>query len=76
MTAKPVWRLHGATEQSVECCIRPTALRLYAVTVMRGTETFLSECYADTPSAMKRATEIRDGLLSNGWSDSSKAAMS
>src|SRR5688572_27306566 len=74
--AKPVWTLHGATAQSVECCVRPTALRLYAVTVMRGAETFLSECYPDTPSAMKRATEIRDRLLSSGWSDSAKAVMS
>ena len=74
--AEPVWRLHGTTAKYVECRVRQTALRLYAVTVMRGSETLLSECYPDTPSAMKRATDIRDRLLGNGWSASATGTMS
>lgn len=64
----PVWRLHGTTRTPVECSVRQTPSTLYMVTVMRGSETFLDESYPDAASAMRRATQIREGLIkSGGW---------
>ena len=60
----------------MECTVRPTALNLFAVTVVLGSETFLSECYPDSPSAMTRATQIRDHLMRDGWRAGARLAMS
>ena len=72
----PVWRLHRVTGNCVECNVRPTAWSLFALTVTLGSETFLSECYPDSPSAMKRATQIRDHLVRDGWRAGPRLVMS
>jgi hypothetical protein len=74
--ANPVWRLQGATKKLVECSVRPTASKLYVVTVALGSETLLDETYPDLPSAMSRAIHIQDRLLKSGvWTASTLAAV-
>lgn len=62
----PVWRLAGSTTKLVECYVEPTSSKLHMVTVVFGSETFLTESYPDAASAMRRATHVRDGLLKTG----------
>jgi len=67
-----VWRLLSARHKIVECSVVPTAPPVHAVTVVMGPETFLNECYPDAESAMRRAWQVRDGLLEEGdWMDAS-----
>ena len=64
------WRLRNVKSRLVECRIRQTVSKLYALTVVSGSETFLDEIYPDSTSAMLRATQVRDGLLRSGdWTD-------
>lgn len=63
-----VWQLRGSMDKVLECCVDRTASRSLTVTVVFGHETFLSETYPDETSALVRATQVRDGLLtSGGW---------
>jgi|SwirhisoilCB2_FD_contig_41_21363947_length_449_multi_2_in_0_out_0_2 hypothetical protein len=63
-----VWQLRGSMDKVLECCVDRTASRSLTVTVVFGNETFLSETYPDETSALVRATQVRDGLLtSGGW---------
>jgi hypothetical protein len=63
-----MWRLHGDTIQDVECFIRPGAHpRTFVLTLVRNHETLLREAYPDQQGAVFRASELRDGLLTRGW---------
>jgi hypothetical protein len=60
------WRLRGSKSTFVECRITQTVSKLYALTVVSGSETFLDEIYPDATSAKLRATQVRDRLLGSG----------
>ena len=60
------WQLRGSKSTLVECRIRQTPSKLYAMTVVSGVETFLNEMYPDSTSAMRRALQVRDQLLRSG----------
>lgn len=60
------WRLRNSKSTCVECRISCTASNLYALTVVSGSETFLEEIYPDVTTAMMRATQVRDRLMSSG----------
>ena len=62
-----MWRLHGETAKDVECFIRPGPSRILVLTLVRDNETLLHETYPDQQSAVVRASELRDGLLTRGW---------
>ena len=62
----PVWRLRGSTTKSVDCYVEPTLSKIHMVTVLFGSETFLTEGYPTAASAMRRAAHVRDGLLKTG----------
>ena len=71
-----VWQLHGSTDKVIECRVAPTAAKVHAVTVVLGSETFLHECYPDAASAMRRAMQVREGLLKNGtWTEVAQRAV-
>ena len=73
---KTMWRLQGATDQVVECCIDQTAARAHAVTVVLDSQTFLHEGYPDESRAMSRAMQLRDWLLKDGgWTVAADAAV-
>jgi len=64
------WRLRNSKSTLVECRIRQTVAKLYALIVVSGSETFLDEIYPDSTSAMLRAKQVRDGLVRSGdWTD-------
>jgi hypothetical protein len=64
------WRLRNSKSTLVKCRIRPTVSKLYALTVVSGSETFLDEFDPDSTSAMLRAMQVRDGLMRSGdWTD-------
>jgi hypothetical protein len=53
-------------DKVLECCVDRTASKSLMVTVVFGHETFLSETYPDETSALVRAAQVRDGLLTGG----------
>ena len=75
--SNPVWRLHSAKQQIVECSVHQTMSKLYAVTVTIGSEILLDESYPDSAGAMRRAMQVRNRLIeSGGWVASKRADLS
>jgi hypothetical protein len=61
-----VWQLRGSMDRVLECCIDRTASKSLIVTVVFDRATFLSETYPDEASALVRAAQVRDALLTSG----------
>jgi hypothetical protein len=62
-----MWRLHGETAKDVECFIRGGTSHSVILTLTRDNETLLREVYPDQESAVFRAGELRQGLMTRGW---------
>ena len=61
-----VWRLNGTTNKVIDCCVTQTPSSAHAVVVSLGRETILNETYPDEASTIRRAIQIREGLLKGG----------
>lgn len=61
-----VWRLNGSTNKVIDCCVTQTPSSAHAIVVALGPEMFLHETYPDEASAVRRAMQIREGLLKGG----------
>ena len=71
-----VWQLRGSKDKVLECCIDRTASKSLTITVVFDRATFLSETYPDETSALVRATQVRDALLTSGrWTVVSQPAL-
>jgi hypothetical protein len=64
--SRTVWRLNGSTNKVIDCCVTQTLSSAHALVVLLGHETFLHETYPDEASAVRRAIQIREGLLKGG----------
>ena len=64
--ATTVWRLNGSTNKVLDCCVTQTPSSAHALEVIVGRETLVHEAYPDKASALRRATQIREGLLKDG----------
>ena len=60
-----VWRLNGSN-RVIDCCVSQTPSSSHSIVVLLGHETFLHETYPDEASAVRRAMQIREGLLKGG----------
>ena len=61
-----VWRLNGPTDKVIDCCVAQTPSSAHVLVVLLGREMFLRETYPDQASAVRRAVQIREGLLKGG----------
>lgn len=59
--------LQGTTAKELACSVTEAPSRAWIVMLKLGHETMLKEIYPDQTTAVRRAVDLKDGLVDKGW---------